>query len=507
MNLVELLWQRRNDSESSPALVFGAASETFRDVANSASKLGTYLRQREMKRVAIALPNSVESVHAIYGVLWAGCTATLVNHTGSRSELLAALSDADVELLITSDSSIESWGAIDLPVLAGDGLATVLADSDLENDDHPVEVDDSSAAVIIFTSGTTGRPKGAVLSHGALADANTAISKALVGKPGPFPIGDRPKSPTLLALPLAHTGGLCSLLFALHVGRPVVLVERFRLELVLAAIAEHGADTMIVTPTMLHALATHEDPIDLGPVKIVQSTGAPLPASVKERFEKRFGLPIIQNYGQTESLHVAGWTRDELKNGTWKAGSVGRAYEGVELHVLDDEGVEVAPSEIGEICVRSAHIMSRYVGKAAEPGRHVDDDGLLHTGDLGYVDADGFLFIVDRKREVMIVGGFNVYPAEVENALLSHLDVVEAVVIGMPDDRLGELPYGVVVVKNPDLTEADLIEHCREQIAHYKCVRVVKIVDQLPHTASQKIARSDVRESLLADTTPDTSSA
>lgn len=498
MNIAQLLRERGADARTRSGLVFVDETDSFTDMADKASRLGSYLTEQEVRRVGIAMPNSALAVHALYGVLWAGCVAVMVNHTLSRSELDAALEDGDVDLLIMGSEAKDAWGEVAIPVLSEDQLIEVLDDSARDANTLPVEVDNDYPAVVIFTSGTTGRPKGAVLSHGALHDANSAISKALTGKPGPFPLTDRVSSPTLLALPLAHTGGLCSLLFALHVGRQVVLVERFRIDSVLAAINEHGIDTMIVTPTMLQTLATDERDIDLGPVKIVQSTGAPLPASIKERFETRFGLPIIQNYGQTEALHIAGWTRDELRNGTWKAGSVGRAYEGVELQVLNDDGSECPPGEIGEICVRSDHLMSRYVGASAEAERHIDEEARLHTGDLGYVDEEGYLFIVDRKREVIIVGGFNVYPAEVENALLTHADVVEAVVIGEPDERLGEIPHGVIVARGPGLSEEELIEHCREQIAHYKCVRKVSIVDELPHTPSQKIARKQVRDMLLA---------
>lgn len=498
MNIAELLRQRGACAPTRPGLVFFEETDSFRDMADKASRLGAYLIERGVQRVGIAMPNAAVAVHALYGVLWAGCTAVMVNHTLSRSELDAALEDGDVDLLILSCGARDAWGEVGVPLLVEDQLVGVLSDSTSNVNAPPANVDDDHPAVVIFTSGTTGRPKGAVLSHGALREANCAISKALTGKPGPLPLTDRVTSPTLLALPIAHTGGLCSLLFALHVGRQVVLVERFRVDAVLAAIAEHSIDTMIVTPTMLQALATDEREIDLGAVRIVQSTGAPLPLSIKERFENRFDLPIIQNYGQTEALHIAGWTRDELRNGTWKAGSVGRAYEGVQLEVLNDDGIECSPREIGEICVRSDHLMSRYVGSSAEAERHIDDQARLHTGDLGYVDEEGYLFIVDRKREVIIVGGFNVYPAEVENALLDHPDVVEAVVIGESDERLGEIPHGVVVARGPGLSEAELIDHCREQIAHYKCVRKISIVDALPHTPSQKVARKQVRDMLLA---------
>lgn len=483
------------------ALHFAGRDLTYAELAKRAQELAMRLRRSGVEfgdRILIPMPNSVEFVVSLYAVWWLGAVAVPMNHTLSTREIEMGIEDVSpVAALEMADPS----PAMDRVAWSGQRIAVPARfDSDADvGVDLPAEVSPDHGAAIIFTSGTTGRPKGAALSHGALHDANHAIGRALKGEQGPYPLTDRPRSPTLIALPLAHTGGLCSTLFAHYAGRQALLLDRFRIESFVNTIHKRNVDTVVVTPTMIQMLASYRASIDLGPVKIVQSTGAPLQSVIKRRFEERFGLPIIQNYGQTEALHVAGWTREELVNGTWRAGSVGRPYPGVELRILDDEGRDVGVGEPGEIVVRSRHNMSSYVGEAARSDSSINDEGWLHTGDLGYLDSDGYLYLVDRKKEVIIVGGFNVYPAEIEGVLLEHPDVADVAVVGLPDERLGEVPHAFVVPADVgDVEEDELIQYCRDAVAHYKSIRGVTLVDELPRTQSQKTKRQQIREMALS---------
>ncbi|AXV06648.1 O-succinylbenzoic acid--CoA ligase [Euzebya pacifica] len=489
-----------------PAVSFDDQTLTYAQLRERVSAMAARLAGVGVESghaVGLVLPNGLNMIVALYACWWRGATAVPMNHTQTARELRFAIEDAQVSLVLVHPDQYEvarEAGPEGRTFAYGPGMpptgAEALPPAGGMVEPEPVAPEDP--AVVIFTSGTTGRPKGAVLSHGSLDKANAAIGAALKGRPGPYDIkaGDRP--PTLVALPLSHTGGLCSLIFAHYAGRHAVVLRKFRLDDFLMAVERHGVDTVVATPTMLQMLL-HAPEIELPGVRMVQSSGAPLPPSVKSRFEARFGIPIIQNYGQTEALHVAGWTREELTSGTWRPGSVGRPYAGVELRILSDDGVAQAPDEIGEIVVRSDHTMSMYIGAEARDGGAVDPDGWLFTGDLGYLDADGYLFVVDRKREMLLVGGFNVYPAEIENVLLDHPDVSEVVVVGIPDERLGEVPHAFVVpLEGRSVSAEALVAYTRENLAHYKAVRGVTVVEGLPQTHSQKIKRKSVRDMALS---------
>lgn len=494
-NIAELLVQRAAEDPGAASLHFGEEVFDFQVMASNARRIATWLDRDicEHGRIGVALPNSPDALHLIHACWWAGATSILINHTLSSGEIRNAVDDTKPAILVVRDDLAASLSAsLDIPVLSISELWRVVPKAEDASRPTPVTVDVDTPAVVIFTSGSSGRPKGAVLSHGALMDATETLGRALRGRPGPYPVSSG--SPTLIALPLAHTGGLCSWVFALYAGRTVVLLERFRVEEFERAVNDHGVEAVVATPTMLQMLTTAEG-LSLPSLRSVQSTGAPLPPSIKERFEATFGLPIIENYGQTEALHVAGWTRDDLVNRTWRAGSVGRPYDGVEVDIIQEDGRSSEVRQVGEIVVRSEHLMSRYIdGTESEADRgEIDNRGFLHTGDLGYLDEDGYLYVVGRKREVLITGGFNVYPAEVENALLAHPDISEVVVVGVPDERLGEIPHAVVVARRP-MTEDEVVTFCRGQIAHYKAVRSVTFVEELPRSESQKIRRQLVRQ-------------
>jgi long-chain acyl-CoA synthetase len=465
---------------SGQSLTFGELWDAVGRVADGLGAAGFC----DGARVGIGLQNSLEWVLAAYGCWLAGVTPVLVNHSLTVAEQESLLRDVGAAALFSSDDR----GLAGLPTAFTDLKGNVTFASRPSPVAHP-----PGHACIIFTSGTEGRPKPAVLRHEGLAAATASIARALRGRPGPYPLARPQAPPSFVCLPLSHTGGLTSLIFAFHVGRSVLLARKFSPGVTAEAIRRYGIDTLVATPTMLHMLL--DDPgFDLGGVRIVQSTGAPLAPALQRQFEERFGVPVIQNYGQTETAHVAGWTREDLAAKRWRPGSVGRPYDGVEVEIRDAGGSAQQPGQVGEIVVRSSHLMVGYAGHGESLA-----DGWIATGDLGYLDQDGYLFVVDRKREVIICGGFNIYPAELEALVLEDNDVAEVAVVGVPDERLGEVPKAFVVLRpGAHASGLDIVRFTQERTAHYRALRHAEIVTELPRTATEKVHRAAVKEQAMA---------
>ena len=466
------------EAESGRSLTFGGLWDAAGSLADTLREAGL----RPGHRVVVSVPNSLEWVVALYACWRAGATPVLLNHAFPDAEVRTLAESVGVAVALTERG--RDLGAIPAVVLRLGEALDLTRVADVE----PVAAaadDLDDPACIIFTSGTEGRPKPAVLRHAGLANATRSIATALRGRPGPYPIA-RGGPPSFICLPLSHSGGLTSLLFAFHVGRRILLARKFSPAVIAAAVRDHRLDTLVATPTMLSMLLQDPD-FAMPGVRMVQSTGAGLAPSLQRRFEERFRVPVIQNYGQTETAHVAGWTKDDLKAGNWRPGSVGKPYPGVSVEIRDDAGAALPVGEVGEITVRSANLMRGYEG-SARAGDWVP------TGDLGYLDADGFLFVVDRKREMIICGGFNIYPAELEALILEHPGIAEAVVVGVPDERLGEIPVAYVVPSTGATVTADeVVAFTRERTAHFRALRGAEVVDALPTTVTEKVHRSRIR--------------
>ena len=297
-------------------------------------------------------------------------------------------------------------------------------------------------------------------------------------------IPDEPKTPNLVANPVSHTAGIVRLLFALYVGRSVVLLRKFDPVAAKAAIDTHGIDNLTINPAMLRMLLEGlPAAADLGPVRYASSGTAPLPPRLREAFEARFGIPVLQAYGQTEAF--GGIAIENVKDvlaGKRKPGSVGRPLPGVELRIVVDER-DARCGEQGEVWARTRSATAGYIGDTpiAAP---VDVDGWLHTGDLGHLDEDGYLFITGRLKNVIICGGFNVIPEEIQAALMKDPAVRDAAVLGMPDERLGEVPVAVV---EADGTAEEILARAAPLLAPYKRPRTIVVVDALPRVPNGKV--------------------
>jgi long-chain acyl-CoA synthetase len=351
------------------------------------------------------------------------------------------------------------------------------------------DVSDAEAAVVLLTSGSTGKPKGVALSHGNLWAnlRSTVLSFSTDGDPKP--LGDRLPRPNLIANPLSHTGGMIRLLIGLYSGRPLVLLRKFEPVVAKRAVDRHGINNLTINPSMmkmlLDGLPAGED---LGPVKYVSSGTAPLAPALREAFEDRFSVPVLQSYGQTEvSGAIAIEDVRDVLAGKRRPGSVGKPLPGMEVRIFSTDDTDVPTGGDGEIVVRSKATTIGYLGDAGSPP--VDSSGWLRTGDIGHLDADGYLYVTGRLRHVIICGGFNVIPEEVEAAVIDGTYVLDAAVVALPDDRLGEIPVAVV---EPAADTARVMERAGERLAPFKRPRMVFSVDALPRLPIGKVDKAAV---------------
>jgi long-chain acyl-CoA synthetase len=328
-----------------------------------------------------------------------------------------------------------------------------------------------------------------VLTHDNAWSNLRATVSAFRSDTGPSPLPDARKPPNLIANPLSHTAGVVRLLFALYVGRDVVLLRKFDGALAKRLVDAFGINNLTLNPAMLRMLLDQVPPGEnLGAVRYVSSGTAPLPPALREQFESRFGVPVLQAYGQTEAFGgIAIENVRDVLAGRRRPNSVGKPLPGVQLRLVDPQGSDVPAGESGEIWVRSRSATVGYLG-AGQPDPH-DGHGWLRTGDIGRLDEDGYLYVTGRIKNIIICGGFNITPEEVEAALEQDSRITEAVVIGAPDERLGEIPVAVVESQAP---APELLAAVAPRLAAYKRPRKLYCVDALPRVPNGKIDRTAV---------------
>jgi long-chain acyl-CoA synthetase len=438
-------------------------------------------------RVLVLLPNCPEVLQAYAGILKVGAVIVPVVFLLGPAEVRHVLADSEAKVVVTASEFVDRLDGWTGPVVLVGGGARGPAWDDViaaEPDMFPtLERDDRDLAVILYTSGTTGRPKGVALSHDNLA-SNARAAAALYEL-------DRTRW-GLMVLPLSHSYGLTVMNAGAILGTRGVLLRWFHPEGVLEAIQEHRVESMSAVPTMLIYLLHYPDADrwDTSSMRLWGSGAAPLPLEIVEPFEKKFGGRILEGYGLTEASPVV--TAHRL-SGVRKLGSVGQPIPGVEVAILDDADRRLPVGEVGEVCVRGPNVMLGYYRLPAETARALHN-GWLHTGDMGRLDADDFLFIVERKKDLIIRGGFNIYPREVEDVLYAHPAVAEAAVVGMPDSMMGEDVLAFVVLKPGAAADAAaIVAFCQGRLAKYKCPKQVRFLETLPKTPIGKILRKELR--------------
>ncbi|MDX3644126.1 4-coumarate--CoA ligase family protein [Streptomyces sp. MB09-02B] len=454
--------------------------------------------------LALHSPNTIAYPTAFYAATRAGATVTTVHPLATAGELAKQLQDSGASwivtvspLLETARAAAERVGGIREIFVCDSApghrsLIDMLASAAPE---PAVDIDPvTDVAALPYSSGTTGVPKGVMLTHRSIATNLAQLEPVMPAGPG-----DR----ILAVLPFFHIYGLTALMNApLRLGAAVVVLPRFDLEGYLAAIAEHRITHLYVAPPIVLALAKHPaaERYDLSTVQHILSAAAPLDARLAAACSARLSLPpVVQGYGMTE-LSPCSHLVPLVQAATAPPGTVGKLIAGTEMRIvsLDDPGKEVGVGEPGEIVIRGPQVMKGYLGRPQATADMIDTDGWLSTGDIGHVDTDGWLYVVDRVKELIKYKGFQVAPAELEALLVTHPGIADAAVIGHYGDDGNEVPHAFVVRRPTahELSEGEVMMYVAERVAPYKRVRHVTFIADVPRAASGKILRRELRERL-----------
>ncbi|MFD9667420.1 long-chain fatty acid--CoA ligase [Rhodococcus sp. NPDC059968] len=466
---------------------------TFTEFDAAAARVATFLDREGIgpgERVGLMLPNTPAFALAFYGILRSGAVAVPMNPLLKSREIEFYLSNTGATALFATPA----FAAEATAGAAGAGAKCLLVDdadlvrltADLPEQASPVDRDDADTAVVLHTSGTTGKPKGAELTHGGLNRNQQVAARTLI-ELGPDDV-------VMGCLPLFHVFGLtCGLNTSVSAGATLTLIPRFDPHKAIEVIERDAVTVFEGVPTMYSALlgeATRFPSSATETLRVCVSGGASLPVQVLTDFEKMFGATILEGYGLSETSPVASFNHPHRE---CKPGSIGTPVEGVEMRIVDLVGQEVPQGELGEIQIRGHNVMKGYWNLPDATASALSADGWFSTGDVGKVDEDGYFYIVDRKKDLIIRGGFNVYPREIEEVLYEHPVVVEAAVIGLPHDSLGEeIGAAVVLEDGARVDPSELRDFVKQRVAAYKYPRRVWIVDSLPKGATGKILRREV---------------
>jgi acyl-CoA synthetase (AMP-forming)/AMP-acid ligase II len=499
--------QRFGDAE---AIVDGDARITYRELGEAATSAGrafVALGVEPGDRVAIWAPNMHEWVVALLGLHSAGAVLVPLNTRYKGTEAAFILRKSRARLLLTVNGFLGTdypsmLDGADLPdldqivLLRGDEPgALTWADFLAKGGDIPASaIDERIGALgsddtsdILFTSGTTGAPKGVVCTHGQSLRAFADWAEV---------VGLRPGDRYLLVNPMFHAFGYkAGILASLMTGATIVPLPVFDVDAVLRTIPAERVTMVPGPPTLYQSLLAHPGlgDADLGSLRLAVTGAAVIPVELVKRMRDELGFEtVITGYGLTEANGIATMCRfdDDIET---IATTSGRAIPGVEVRVVDDEGKELPAGEPGEVVVRGYNVTQGYFEEPGETAAAIDPDGWLHTGDIGVMDERGYLRITDRKKDMFIVGGFNAYPAEIESLLLAHPAIAQAAVVGVPDERLGEVGVAYVVLC-AGATVDELQAWARDHMANYKVPRRIEIVDALPLNASGKVLKYELRE-------------
>jgi long-chain acyl-CoA synthetase len=484
------------------ALVAGDRTVTYGELDDRAGRVAGALHAigvRKGDQVALVLGNTPEFVETLHGAWRIGAVVAPLNVMLTPEEAGYVLADAQASVVVTDRALLpmvlavrDRVASLEHILVTGTGPApaeTASYEAALEGASAPAPVDigTEDLALLSYTAGTTARPKGAMLTHGNLL-ANLDQMAAVPA------LAEAESDVILLALPLFHIYALNVILgITLREGATAILVERFDPAATLELIERHRVTVLFGAPPMFAAWlqAAPQRDVDLSSVRLAVSGAAPLPGEVLEAFRERLGVTIWEGYGLTETAPAV--TTNALGERA-KPDSIGLVLPGVEVRLVDDHGEEVEEGDPGEIVVRGPNVFLGYWNRLEE-SRAAFRDGWLRTGDVAYRDEDGYLFIVDRTKDLVIVSGFNVFPKEVEDAIARHPKVAEVVVIGVPDERTGEAVKALIVPQEGQtLTEEEVLDHCRGTLARFKWPRTIELVDSLPKHVTGKVLRRALRD-------------
>lgn len=481
------------DSQSGLRLTFTELNDRCNRVANHLLNLGV----QKGDRVGIMMMNSAEFFESYFAIAKIGGVVVPLNWRLVADELEFILKDSGTTTLIYGDefaglaedlqgrcdkTDIQHW----LHSMGQSAFAeNYEASRDAASDEEPeVTASDDDLLYIMYTSGTTGLPKGVVHSHTTMFWALSTL----------VPIVDSHEADRYLAaLPLFHVGALTPVTLNVYMGTTSVVMREFDPVRAWQLFEEEKINSALLVPAMLNFMIQVEDidKYDYSSIRWIQSGASPLPVNLIQKYAD-IGIDIHQIYGLTESCGPACLITGE--DAIAKIGSTGRAFFHTDVRVVTEDGSDVGPDEQGEVWVRGRHIMREYWNRPDATAETITQDGWLRTGDVATCDEEGFVYIQDRIKDMIISGGENVYPAEIENVILSHPDVAEVAVIGQSSEKWGESPFAVVVSKNDGLTADDVLAHCDGKLARFKLPKGAAFIDVIPRNANGKVLKRLLRE-------------
>ena len=474
---------------------------TFGDLDRLATRVAGRLAEAGIRPgdvVSALLPNSPAFIADMFGAYRAGAWFCPLNPRLTPAEIRFQLEDSGARAVVTDAEHAPLFArlAAELPSLAS--VLVLGTREDLAGLPDPRGVapsavpDPDAVALLMYTSGTTGLPKGVMLSH-----RNVLLNASQVMERSEVTADDR----VLHIMPLFHTNGIVNTTVGpLLAGASIALRPRFDVADFWPAVARFRPTYFTAVPTVYSRLLAAPDPgLDRSSLRFVRCGSAPMPVELQERVEAWLGVPVVISYGLAEGTCTS--TMNPV-SGRRKVGSVGLPLSGQEVRIHDEAGRELPAGAVGEVCIRGGTVMRGYLNRPEETAA-VLRDGWLRSGDLGYVDADGYLFLTDRKKDIIIRGGENISAREVEDVIYRHPAVLEAAVVGMPDPDLGEQPVACVVPRPGATIDAgELIEFCRERLARFKTPRRVVVLEDLPKNAVGKIVKAALRARLAEENAP-----
>lgn len=512
MTLVHTVQQQAKKTPTKTAYHFQGQDVSYDMLEQSVSRFAQGLKDIGIEKgdnVALLLGNTPHFIISLYAIMRIGATAVPVNPTYTKDEISYILQNAEVKGVIALDlllplvevaavafPAVKAFIVCETTAEAAQNVAklgehaqqkTKLFQQVLQQATSAADIaaiDEDDTAVILYTSGTTGQPKGAMLTHKNLYSNARDIGVYLN-----MDEQDR----VIATLPVFHVFALTVVVNApLMKGATVLLAPRFSPAEIYALAKEQQATIFAGVPTMFNFLMQlpDGDPQDFATLRLAISGGASLPVALLHAFEQKFNVRISEGYGLSEASPVTCFNPLDRER---KPGSIGTSIPNVENKVVDEHGQEVPVGEVGELVARGPNVMKGYYKMPEETAQAIRD-GWLYTGDLARRDEEGYFYIVDRKKDLIIVGGFNVYPREVEEVLYTHPNVVEAAVVGFPDATFGEAVHAFVVLKEPTTTVEEMQSFCREHLVKYKVPTTIEFIDELPKNSTGKILRRSFKE-------------
>jgi long-chain acyl-CoA synthetase len=503
LTLKELLQSRAAEMGDSPAVIYSDEPISYRELEERVTRFTNALAGLGVgpgDKVAVMLNNCPEFIITFFACSWLGAVAVPVNIFYKERELEFLLRDSDAVALVATPTFAEFFSKIeDRPPLFkwlivtgpyGEGLQFGDLESNASGEPLEIEVGEDDVAEILYTSGTTGVPKGTMLTQGNLFFHADAIIQVLE-----LAGDDR----ALMVVPMFHGYGITVMLCCFRVGTCFVLLDPFNAEEVFGAIEKYRVTFLPMVVAMYFMVYHHpeREKYDLSSLRIGISGASAMPAQLMQDCSQALNITILEAWGLTECSASATIQR---MNMPYKEGSVGLAHPGVEVGVMDDEGRLLGPNEVGELVIKGPLVMKGYY-KRPEETEAALRGGWLHSGDMGYHDGEGYYFMVDRKKEMVNVGGEKVFPREVEELMYTHPAIAEAALVPQPDAKLGEIPVAVVALKpGASLTEGELVEFLTGKLARFKVPRKVVIMESLPHNPIGKIVKKELVRMLSEQT-------